>query len=98
MVLFRSPVDFPVVGCVGDIVLSGLADYLYQTFPLQLLLVGISRSTPPEGIGGSTVWFCQNEGIPLTFDSLLFDCAMIKCSFVIANSTYVQIKTCLKVK
>ena len=37
------------------------------------------------GGGGSTVWFCQNEGIPLTLDSL-FGCAMIKCYFVVANS------------
>ena len=45
-----------------------------------------------QGIGGSTVWFYQNEVIPLTFDSLLFDCAMIKCFFVTASSTYIQIK------
>ena len=38
-------------------------------------------------IDGATVWICQNEGIPLTFDSLLFVCAMIKCAFVTAIST-----------
>ena len=39
---------FSSSGVVGDIVLSGLADYLYRFFPLQLLLIGISRSTSPK--------------------------------------------------
>ena len=47
MFLFHPPVDFPVVVGVDDI-LSGLADCLYQCFLLQLLLVGMSRSTPPK--------------------------------------------------
>ena len=59
-----------------------------------LMDTGIGGLVDP-GIGRSTVWFCQIEGIPLTLDSL-FDCAMIKCYFVTANSTYTRVEIPLK--
>ena len=49
------------------------------------------------GNGGSIVRFRQNAGIPLTLDSL-FDCAMIKCYFVVANSKLKLIKRIKELK
>ena len=82
----RFPADFPMLGEVGDIVPMDSRDFRYQYSPLRLLLFGINRSTLPKELVGP-LWFCQNEGIPLTFDSLLFDYALIKCFFVTDNST-----------
>ena len=39
----------------------------------------------------SPVRFCQNDGVPSTYDSLLFDTAMIKCPCVTATSTFLQL-------
>ena len=93
---FRRPRDFPEVEVVDDIFLSGSKGYQCRCSPLLLLLVGTGSLHSSQGIGGSTVWFCQNEGIPLTLDSLLFDCAMMKCFFVTGNSTQCTDKMLIK--
>ena len=53
------PVDFLVLVVVGDIVPSAVGDFPYRYFPLRLLLVEISRSTPPRELVGPLCGFAR---------------------------------------
>ena len=78
-------IGFSRFGGLGWCLSEGFSKFSMSIFSLAIIAKWNRSLQSFQGMGGSTVWFCQNEGIPLTLYSL-FDCAMIMCYFVVANS------------